>query len=70
MQNRTMIRAREQDKKTAMNLALCGREAERMCFELADRLRRLSPSPRNPLRFHEEKSELEHELRQLGRALR
>lgn len=43
---------------------------ERMCFELADRLRRLAPSPRDPLRFHEEKSEIEHELRQLGRAMR
>lgn len=33
---------------------------------LADRLRRLAPSPRNPDRFHEEKSEIVHALRMLA----
>lgn len=37
---------------------------------LADRLRRLSPSPRNPDRFHEEKSEIEHALRRLAMEMR
>lgn len=33
---------------------------------LADRLARLAPSHRDPFRFHEEKSELVHELRKLA----
>ena len=33
---------------------------------LAERLRRLSPSPRDPERFHEEKFEIEGELRRLA----
>ena len=33
---------------------------------LADRLRRLSPSHRDPERFHEDKSEIERELRRLA----
>lgn len=64
------MRKQDHEERREVHFGLCGREAERMCFELADRLRRLSPSPRDPLRFHEEKSELEHELRNLGRALR
>ncbi|WP_299821349.1 hypothetical protein [uncultured Jannaschia sp.] len=35
--------------------------------ELASRLRRLSPDHRNPHRFHEEKSEIAHELARLAR---
>jgi hypothetical protein len=38
--------------------------------DLADRLRRLAPSPRNPDRFHEDKSEIEHELRRLATEIR
>lgn len=37
--------------------------------DLADRLRRLSPSIRDPERFHVEKSEIEHEMRELARVL-
>lgn len=70
MQYRSPTRAQDQEEKAEMNLALCGREAQRMCEELADRVRRLCPSSRDPLRFHEQKSEIEHELRQLGRAMR
>lgn len=33
---------------------------------LADRLARLAPSHRDPFRFHEEKSEIVHELRRLA----
>lgn len=33
---------------------------------LADRLRRLSPSHRDPERFHADKSEIERELRRLA----
>lgn len=33
---------------------------------LADRLARLAPSHRDPFRFHEDKSELVHELRKLA----
>lgn len=36
---------------------------------LADRLARLAPSHRDPFRFHEEKSELVHELRRLARGM-
>lgn len=36
---------------------------------MADRLARLAPSHRDPFRFHEEKSELVHELRILAEAL-
>lgn len=36
-------------------------------YDPAERLRRLSPSPRNPDRFHEEKSEIAHALRELAR---
>ena len=36
--------------------------------ELADRLRRLCPDHRNPERFHIEKSEIEHDLRQIAAA--
>ena len=35
-------------------------------LSLAPRLRRLAPSPRNPDAFHEEKSEIVHELRKLA----
>nr|USU32913.1 hypothetical protein NG677_04220 [Methylobacterium sp. OTU13CASTA1] len=35
-------------------------------IDLADRLRRLAPSPRDPERFHVEKSEIEGELRRLA----
>ena len=35
--------------------------------DLAERLRRLAPSPRNPERFHEEKSEIVHALRLIAR---
>lgn len=35
--------------------------------ELADRLRRLRPCHRDPEHFHAEKSQIEHELRELGR---
>jgi hypothetical protein len=35
--------------------------------ELADRLRRLHPCHRDPEHFHAEKSEIEHELRELVR---
>lgn len=38
-------------------------------LQLADRLRRLSPSHRDPERFHEEKSEIEGALRVLARRL-
>lgn len=34
--------------------------------DLADRLRRLSPCHRDPERFHEDKSEIERELRRLA----
>lgn len=34
---------------------------------LADRVRRLSPHHRDPERFHEDKSEIERELRRLAR---
>ena len=34
--------------------------------EIADRLERLSPSHRDPFRFHEEKSELVHALRRIA----
>lgn len=37
---------------------------------LADRLARLAPSHRDPFRFHEEKSELVHELRRLAGSVR
>lgn len=35
---------------------------------MADRLARLAPSHRDPFRFHEEKSELVHELRRLAQS--
>ena len=38
-------------------------------YDLADRLRRLSPSVRDPERFHVEKSEIEHELRHLAQGV-
>lgn len=34
---------------------------------LADKVRRLSPSHRDPERFHEDKSEIERDLRLLAR---
>ena len=37
--------------------------------DLADRVRRLCPDRRDPERFHIEKSEIEHELRELARVL-
>lgn len=37
--------------------------------ELADRVRRLCPDHRDPHRFHEEKSEIAHDLRQLARVV-
>jgi hypothetical protein len=36
---------------------------------LADRVRRLVPSHRDPERFHVEKSEIEHALRQMAREI-
>ncbi len=39
-------------------------------YDIADRLRRLSPSPRYPDRFHEEKSEIAHALYELAREVR
>ena len=36
---------------------------------LADRVRRLAPSHRNPETFHIEKSEIEHSIRTLARKL-
>ncbi len=38
--------------------------------EIAERVRRLVPSHRDPERFHVEKSEIEHELRRLAREVR
>lgn len=38
--------------------------------EIADRVRRLLPSSRDPERFHVEKSEIEHELRRLAGKVR
>ena len=40
--------------------------AEGAILDLADRLRRLAPSPRNPELFHEEKSEIVHALRMIA----
>lgn len=37
--------------------------------QIADRIRRLCPDHRDPERFHIEKSEIEHELRELARVL-
>lgn len=34
---------------------------------IADKVRHLSPSHRNPERFHEDKSEIERDLRRLAR---
>lgn len=34
---------------------------------IADKVRRLSPSHRDPERFHEDKSEIERDLRRLAR---
>lgn len=39
-------------------------------FDLADRLRRLAPSVRDPERFHVEKSEIEVRLRDLASEVR
>jgi hypothetical protein len=39
-------------------------------IKLADRVRRLSPSHRDPERFHIDKSEIEAELRRLARSNR
>ncbi|WP_279578301.1 hypothetical protein [Methylobacterium sp. J-078] len=36
-------------------------------MDLAERLRRLAPSSRDPERFHEEKSEIVHALRLIAR---
>lgn len=38
--------------------------------EIAERIRRLVPSHRDPERFHVEKSEIEHQLRRLAREAR
>lgn len=38
--------------------------------DLAERIRRLVPSHRDPERFHVEKSEIEHQLRRLAREAR
>ena len=38
--------------------------------EIAERIRRLVPSHRDPERFHVEKSEIEHDLRRLAREAR
>lgn len=43
-----------------------GVSAPHTLTNLADRLRRLSPSHRDPERFHEDKSEIERELRRLA----
>jgi hypothetical protein len=39
-----------------------------LLVRLADRVRRLSPCHRDPHRFHEDKSDIEAELRRLARA--
>ena len=36
---------------------------------IADKVRRLSPSHRSPERFHEDKSEIERDLRRLARTV-
>lgn len=41
--------------------------AEGVILDLAHRLRRLSPSSRDPERFHEEKSEIVHALHLIAR---
>ena len=41
----------------------------RRIVEIADRVRRLVPSRHDPEKFHVEKSEIEHDLRQLARVL-
>lgn len=38
--------------------------------DLAERVRRLVPSHRDPERFHVEKSEIEHDLRRLAREVK
>lgn len=38
--------------------------------DLANRIRRLCPDHRDPERFHIEKSEIEHQLRQLATEVR
>lgn len=38
-------------------------------YELAGRLARLVPSHRDPHRFHEDKSEIVHQMRQIARAI-
>lgn len=38
--------------------------------EIAERVRRLVPSHRDPERFHLEKSEIEHQLRRMAREAR
>lgn len=45
---------------------LSGVSAPHTLTNLADRLRRLSPCHRDPERFHEDKSEIERELRRLA----
>lgn len=45
---------------------LSGVSAPHTLTHLADRLRRLSPCHRDPERFHEDKSEIERELRRLA----
>lgn len=42
-------------------------ETRRTLAELSQRVRRLSPDHRDPHRFHEEKSEIAHELNRLAR---
>lgn len=49
--------------------AITGNDTWRHIGDLADRVRRLCPDHRNPERFHIEKSEIEHELRELARVL-
>lgn len=44
----------------------CGSEVGVKVREIAYRVERLTPSPRNPLRFHEDKSEILAELHRLA----
>ncbi|MCJ2084306.1 hypothetical protein [Methylobacterium sp. J-090] len=50
----------------ALRVSLSAHPPAGALLDLADRLRRLSPSARDPERFHVEKSEIEGELRRLA----
>lgn len=51
---------------SALRVALAAQPPAGALLDLADRLRRLNPSARDPERFHVEKSEIEGELRRLA----